>query len=71
MLGFCLKLNFNAMLFKLIFKEKLKSLDLIYVYFLKDKNFHCVFFFVVFKILLYFPLMFSLQKYSGEKKTIK
>ena len=30
-----------------------------------------VFFFVVFKILLYFPLMFSLQKYSGEKKTVK
>ena len=38
MLGFCLNLNFNAMLFKLIFKEKLKSLDLIYVYLLFSKR---------------------------------
>ena len=35
MFGFCL--NLNGMLFKLIFKEKLKSLDLIYVYLLFSK----------------------------------
>ena len=72
MFGFCLNLNFNAMFFKLIFKEKLKSLDLIYVYyFLKDKNFHSVFFFVVFKILLYFPLIFSLPRIFWRKENCK
>ena len=34
--GFLFK--FNAMLFELIFKEKLKSLDLIYVYLLFSKR---------------------------------